>query len=66
MHLVDLGKVCQTSKLQLVICDFLELGEKSKAVDYHDVLCLIKVLSFYSGGKQNQANSGGKQNQAKK
>ena len=31
---------------------------KSKAVDYHDVLCWIKVLSFYSGGKQNQAKKG--------
>ena len=39
IHPVDLGKVCQTSKLQLVICNFLGLDEKSKAVDYHDVLC---------------------------
>ena len=38
MHPVDLGKVCQTLKLQLVICDFLELDGKSKADDYHDVL----------------------------
>ena len=39
MHPVDLGKACQTLKLQLVICKFLGLNEKSKAVDYHDVLC---------------------------
>ena len=39
MHPVDLGKVCQISKLQLMICDFLELDGKSKVVDYHDVLC---------------------------
>ena len=32
--------------------------KKSKAVDYHDVLWWIKVLSFYSGGKQNQAKKG--------
>ena len=40
MHLVDMGKVCQTSKLQLMICDFLELDEKSKAVDYH--MCYVE------------------------
>ena len=39
IHPVDLGKVCHTSKLQLVICNFPGLDEKSKAVDYHDVLC---------------------------
>ena len=39
MYPVDLGKVCQTSMLQLVISDFLELDETSKANDYHDVLC---------------------------
>ena len=39
MRRVDLGKVCRTLKLQLVICDFLEFDDKSKAVDYHDVLC---------------------------
>ena len=32
--------------------------EKSKVVDFHDVLCWIKVLSFYSGRKQNQAKKG--------
>ena len=58
MHPVDLGKVFQTSMLQLVICDFLDLDETSKAVDYHDMLCWIKVLSFYSSGKLNRTKKG--------
>ena len=41
-----------------MIFDFLELDEKSKAIGYHDVLCWINVLSFYSSGRQNQAKKG--------
>ena len=44
MHPVDLGKVCQTLKLQLVICDFLELDEKKERL-YHIMMCYVESRS---------------------
>ena len=41
MHPVDLGKVCRTSKLQLVICDFLELDEKVRLLII--MMCYVEL-----------------------
>ena len=48
------------SDIKVAVSDtwFSRAWWKSKAIDYHDAICLIKVLSFHSGDKQNQAMKG--------